>query len=191
MRAAGRFGATRWLLRSLFELNDPRLELEAFGLHFKNPVGLAAGYDKNGVAAAGLSALGFGHLEIGTVTRLPQAGNPRPRVHRFPAAQALVNSMGFPNAGIEALPPSLREPFAAQPGPAARRHASASTSGKGRDTPLEQAIDDYGALLRLVHARRQADYVAINVSSPNTQGLRQLQGRTALGGIIVGVGRGA
>ena len=184
LRAAGRFGATRWLLRSLFELNDPRLELEAFGLHFKNPVGLAAGYDKNGVAAAGLAALGFGHLEIGTVTRLPQAGNPLPRVHRFPAEQALVNSMGFPNAGIEALPPSLREPFA---GSGAGRPPTriGVNLGKGRDTPLEQAIDDYGALLRLVHVRRQADYVAINVSSPNTQGLRQLQGRTTLEALLL------
>src|SRR5205085_8983441 len=135
------FGVTRWLLRSLFELNDPRLEVEAFGLRFKNPVGLAAGYDKNGVAVSGLSALGFGHLEIGTVTRLPQVGNPRPRIHRFPAAGALVNSMGFPNAGIEALPARLRE----APALSARGRPPTRVGvnlGKGRDTPSEMAVDD-------------------------------------------------
>ena len=179
LRGAGRFAVTRRLLRRLFEVDDPRLEVEAFGLRFKNPVGLAAGYDKNGVAASGLSALGFGHLEIGTLTRLPQAGNPRPRIHRLPGAEALVNSMGFPNAGIEALPKRLR----GAPGLSGSGRLSTRIGlnlGKGRDTPLEKAADDYCALLNAVHARGQADSVAINVSSPNTQGLRQLQARDAL-----------
>jgi len=183
LRGAGGFRLTRWLLGRLFELDDPRLEVEAFGLRFKNPVGLAAGYDKNGVAVSGLSALGFGHLEIGTVTRLPQAGNPRPRIHRFPASDALVNSMGFPNAGIEALPSNLREAPALSG--ASRLPARIGVNlGKGRDTPLEKAVDDYSALLRLVHSRGQAHYVAINVSSPNTQGLRQLQARDALEALL-------
>jgi dihydroorotate dehydrogenase len=183
LRAAGNFGVSRWLLRELFELNDPRLVVEAFGLRFNNPVGLAAGYDKNGTAVSGLSALGFGHVEVGTVTRLPQAGNPRPRIHRLADAQALVNSMGFPNAGIEALPAKLR----------AARGLAGSTRvptrigvnlGKGRDTPLDRAVDDYCALLLAVHARGQADYLAINVSSPNTLGLRQLQARQTLESLL-------
>ena len=183
LRAAGRFAVTRRLLRGLFEVNDSRLEVEAFGLRFKNPVGLAAGYDKNGAAVGGLSALGFGHLEIGTLTRMPQAGNQRPRVHRFPAAQALVNSMGFPNAGIDALPAEL----AASPGLSESGRLPTRLGvnlGKGRDTPLDKAVDDYSALLRAVHARRQAQYVAINISSPNTQGLRQLQARAALEALL-------
>ena len=183
LRAAGRFGLSRWLLRSLFELDDPRLEVEAFGLRFKNPVGLAAGYDKNGLAISGLSAIGFGHLEIGTLTRLPQAGNPRPRIHRLAAAQALVNSMGFPNAGIEALPSRLRGAPGAQPANRLPTRIGVNL-GKGRDTPLDEAVGDYCALLSAVHARGQADYVAINVSSPNTRGLRQLQARQALESLL-------
>src|SRR5579859_519016 len=183
LRAAGRFALTRGLLRRVFELNDPRLEVEAFGLRFKNPVGLAAGYDKNGVAVSGLSTLGFGHLEVGTLTRLPQAGNPRPRIHRVVQAQALVNSMGFPNEGIQALPAGLL----AAPGLAGAGRLPVRVGvnlGKGRDTPLERAVDDYAALLQTVHARGQAHYVAINVSSPNTAGLRQLQARQSLEALL-------
>jgi dihydroorotate dehydrogenase len=183
LRAAGRFGITRWLMRQLFEVNDPRLEIEAFGLRFKNPVGLAAGYDKNGVAVSGLSALGFGHLEIGTITRLPQLGNPRPRIHRLPSSQALVNSMGFPNAGLEALPDRLSAALGPS-GPDRLPTQIGVNLGKGRDTPLDLAVDDYSALLRAVHARGQAHYVAINVSSPNTLGLRQLQAREALEALL-------
>jgi dihydroorotate dehydrogenase len=151
-------------------VEDPRLEVEAFGLRFPNPVGLAAGYDKNGVAVRGLACLGFGHLEIGTLTRLPQAGNPKPRVHRFPAAQAVVNSMGFPNAGIGALPPGRLTPAHATPPP-----RLGINLGKSKDTPLERATDDYCALLRHVHAHHRPDYAAINISSPNTKDLRRLQ----------------
>jgi dihydroorotate dehydrogenase len=183
LRAAGRFAITRRLLLRLYEVDDPRLEVEAFGLRFKNPVGLAAGYDKNGVAVSGLNGLGFGHIEIGTLTRLPQAGNPRPRIHRLPGAQALVNSMGFPNAGIDALPAMLRNaPGLAGSG---RRPTRIGINlGKGRDTPLETAVEDYCALLAAVDASGQADYVAINVSSPNTSGLRQLQSRDALENLL-------
>jgi dihydroorotate dehydrogenase len=167
------------LLRAAFVLHDPRLEVEAFGLRFANPVGLAAGYDKNGIALRGLSCLGFGHVEAGTVTRLPQAGNPRPRLHRVPEAGALVNSMGFPNAGVEALKVE-----------SGRWNVKGEVRvginiGKGKDTPLEKAADDYCALLRQVHAR--ADYIAINVSSPNTLGLRQLQGRAFIEDLLKAV----
>ena len=87
----------------MFEVNDPRLEVEAFGVKFQNPIGMAAGYDKNGVAVNGLSALGFGHIEVGTVTRQKQIGNPKPRVQRVIEAQGVINSMGFPNSGVDAL----------------------------------------------------------------------------------------
>jgi dihydroorotate dehydrogenase len=178
LRLAGRIAPVRALLGRRWRVDDPRLEVEAFGLRFPNPVGLAAGYDKNGVALRGLASLGFGHLEVGTLTRQPQAGNPRPRVHRFPVAEALVNSMGFPNAGIESLPASL-----AALGRATGTRIGVNL-GKGRDTPLDRAADDYGALLRHVHAHRQADYVAINISSPNTKDLRRLQDGAAVASLL-------
>lgn len=186
LRLAGQLAPVRGLLARMYRVDDPRLEVEAFGLRFRNPVGLAAGYDKNGIALAGLAALGFGHLEVGTLTRLPQAGNPRPRVHRFPAAQAVVNSMGFPNAGIDALPRALstlhngavQRPLPARIG---------VNLGKGKDTPLEQAAEDYCALLRHVHAHQQADYITINISSPNTKDLRQLQSAAAVRALLSAV----
>lgn len=163
-------------LTAAFQVADPRLEVEAFGLRFKNPVGLAAGYDKNGLAVKGLSCLGFGHIEVGTVTRQPQAGNSRPRLHRIPEARALVNSMGFPNVGVEALQVTNGE----------RRVARIGINiGKGKDTPLEKAGEDYCELFRAVHAL--ADYVALNVSSPNTLGLRQLQARDAIESLLKAV----
>jgi dihydroorotate dehydrogenase len=170
---AGNFPLTAAWLRSIFEVNDPRLEVEAFGLKFKNPVGLAAGYDKNGVAVKGLSCLGFGHLEIGTITLRPQAGNPRPRLHRVPEVEALINSLGFPNLGVDALK--------------LKRGMAGATKiginiGKGKDTPPERAAEDYCELLRRVYT--QADYVALNVSSPNTPGLRKLQGREFLENLL-------
>src|SRR5690349_16197687 len=97
LEAVGRVPGGEWMLDRLFKLDDARLHVEALGLTFKNPVGLAAGYDKNAAAVRGLSTLGFGHVEVGTVTLLPQAGNPRPRVHRISESRALINSMGFPN----------------------------------------------------------------------------------------------
>jgi dihydroorotate dehydrogenase len=155
------------LLAALFDRPDPRLAVTAFGLRFRNPVGLAAGYDKNGAALRGLAALGFGHIEAGTVTRLPQAGNPRPRIFRLAADEALINRMGFPNEGVEAV---LGVTTASSP--ACRLGLNI---GKSRDTPLDQAAGDYAALLARVAPR--ADYVALNVSSPNTPGLRRLQSR--------------
>ena len=170
---AGAFPLTAAWLRSVFEVNDPRLEVEAFGLKFRNPVGLAAGYDKNGVAVKGLSCLGFGHVEVGTVTLRAQAGNPRPRIQRVLEAQALINSLGFPNRGVDAL--KLRR------GMAGATKVGVNI-GKGKDTPPERAAEDYCELLRRVHM--QADYVALNVSSPNTPGLRKLQGREFLESLL-------
>lgn len=163
LKWGGNVAPARAMLRGMFEVEDARLGVEAFGLAFKNRIGLAAGYDKNGTAVRGLAALGFGHIEVGTVTRIPQMGNEKPRVWRAPEANALVNRMGFPNYGADKL---------------ALPHTDARIGvniGKGRDTPLENAADDYIALLERVHGH--ADYVAVNVSSPNTKGLRELQAR--------------
>ena len=176
IRLAGQLPPVRGLLRALFEVNDPRLEVSAFGLKFKNPIGLAAGYDKNGVAVAGLSALGFGHIEIGTVTRRPQPGNPRPRLHRVSDA-ALINSMGFPNVGASALKIDR----------AGDRSRIGVNIGKGKDTPLAQAAEEYAALFEDVHPL--ADYVAINVSSPNTLQIRRLQARDYLDDLLSQVAR--
>ncbi|MCA1554907.1 MAG: quinone-dependent dihydroorotate dehydrogenase, partial [Chloroflexi bacterium] len=177
LRTVGRAPRAVQLLARLYGVDDEQLHVSAFGLTFKNPVGLAAGYDKNGVALRGLSALGFGHIEVGTLTLKAQQGNPKPRVHRVAKAHALINSMGFPNEGVESLRPDrfwkpVRS-LATQIG---------INIGKGKDTPLECAADDYCALLRRVYTR--ADYVTLNVSSPNTLGLRQLQARAAMEGLL-------
>lgn len=163
-------------LRALFDLEDPRLVVEAFGLRFRNCIGLAAGYDKEGAAIRGLACLGFGHIEVGTVTPQAQPGNPRPRVFRLPQEQALINRMGFPNRGGHALLRRLRRL------PGKRDFVLGVNIGKGRDTPLDQAAADYAYLLRLLHTH--ADYLAINISSPNTLGLRQLQSRAYLDALL-------
>jgi dihydroorotate dehydrogenase len=170
LKWAGILPPANALLRAIFEVNDPRLQVEAFGVKFRNPIGLAAGYDKDGVAVRGLSSLGFGHVEVGTVTRHKQAGNPKPRVFRVPGAQGLINSMGFPNNGVAAL--------------RIRRGAAkvGINIGKSKDTPIERAAEDYVELFKQVY--RDADYVAINISSPNTLNLRQLQTREYLEGLL-------
>jgi dihydroorotate dehydrogenase len=163
IRYAGLVWPTYALLRAIFEVNDPRLEVEAFGVKFRNPIGMAAGYDKDAEAVRGLSALGFGHIEVGTVTRHKQIGNSKPRVHRVIESQGVINSMGFPNNGVAAL--KIR-----------RGTAKVGINiGKSKDTPLEQAAEDYVELFNRVY--RDADYVTINISSPNTLNLRQLQAR--------------
>lgn len=143
--------------------------VECFGLKFPNAVGLAAGFDKDGKAWPAAAALGFGHVEIGTVTRQAQDGNPRPRVFRYPAEQAVINRMGFNNAGAEALAARL----AKLPGPGRRAIPLGINLGKTKVTPLEQATEDYLGSFRLL--ADHADYIAVNVSSPNTPGLRELQ----------------
>lgn len=178
LKWGGAFSPAREILHALYSVDDPRLQVNVFGVNFKNPVGLAAGYDKNGTALRGLAALGFGHIEVGTLTRLPQSGNPKPRVWRAPEASALVNRMGFPGSGIE----SLRLPRAnLSPRTPARTPARIGVNiGKGKDTPIEDAAEDYVALVRAVHASASAAYCAVNVSSPNTPGLRALQTREML-----------
>jgi dihydroorotate dehydrogenase len=149
-------------------------ELRRFGLSFKNPVGMAAGFDKNGLAASPLAALGFGFVEVGTVTRLAQAGNPRPRLFRLPLDRALVNRQGFNNRGATELARRLEH---------ARPDCVLGINiGKSRAVPVAEATEDYLASFEAV--RRAADYVAVNVSSPNTPGLRELQRADLLAALL-------
>jgi dihydroorotate dehydrogenase len=171
VRLAGLLPPTRWLLQAMYSLSDK--PVEAFGLKFKNPVGLAAGYDKDGIALRGLAALGFGHLEIGTVTPRPQPGNPRPRIFRLVEDQAVINRMGFPGEGASKVKSRVSSMV----------HRPSSivlgiNLGKNKDTPLEEAANDYITLMKAFSGL--ADYLAINISSPNTVGLRRLQGREML-----------
>src|SRR5215475_13757383 len=144
--------------------------LALFGLTFPNPVGLAAGLDKNGVALPAWAALGFGFIEIGTVTAKPQPGNPKPRIFRLPEQQALINRLGFNNDGADAIAGRLRKLRDSGRWPAV---PVGINIGKSRVTPLEQATHDYLYSFRAL--RDFADYIALNVSSPNTPGLRELQ----------------
>ena len=171
----GGFPPFRPLLRAMYRAPADR-PVEAFGLTFPNAVGLAAGYDKDGTGWRGLACLGFGHLELGTVTPLPQEGNPRPRVFRLREERAVLNRMGFPSLGADFLAHQLRK----------RRPAGGPligvNLGKNRATPLEEAAADYATLLD--RFAPLADYLAINVSSPNTVGLRRLQARDALEALL-------
>jgi dihydroorotate dehydrogenase len=149
----------------------PGAERTVFGVRFPGPVGLAAGMDKNGVALGAWPALGFGFVELGTVTWHPQPGNPRPRLFRFPESAAIVNRMGFNNDGARALAARLAA-FGPSPVPVGL------SLGKSKVTPVGEAVEDYVQSLRVLQP--YADYVAVNVSSPNTPGLRSLQDRGAL-----------
>ena len=155
------------------ELNrrDLRLEQVLFGCRFANPVGLAAGFDKNGVAAGVWDRFGFGFAEVGTVTWHAQPGNPRPRLFRLAAERAALNRMGFNNDGAEAMRRTLERQ--ALPPPGQRPAVLGINLGKSKVTSLEQAPDDYASSLELLASL--ADYAVINVSSPNTPGLRELQ----------------
>ena len=154
-----------------------------FGLEFPNPIGLAAGLDKNGVALPAWAALGFGFIEIGTVTARPQPGNPSPRIFRFPEQLALINRLGFNNDGANAIAERLRKLRASGRWPAV---PVGINIGKSKATPLEKATDDYLYSFRLL--REFADYIALNVSSPNTPGLRDLQGAAALSQLLRAIG---
>lgn len=153
----------------------PPAPTTVFGIRFPNPVGLAAGMDKNGVALRAWPALGFGFVEVGTVTLHAQPGNPRPRLFRLPATGAIVNRMGFNNAGAAALAARLRRlgPLSCPLG---------ISLGKSKVTPLSDAVEDYVGSLRLLAPH--GDYFAVNVSSPNTPGLRSLQDRAFLGDLL-------
>lgn len=171
-------GLSTWLRQQLQQrcaLSDPRLERQVWGLRFPNPIGLAAGFDKNGVASSVWSAFGFGFAELGTVTWHPQPGNSRPRLFRLPADLAAINRMGFNNAGAEAMAALLaRSPDPTIP--------IGINLGKSKITPLESAKEDYLASFRRLHPL--GDYFVINVSSPNTPGLRNLQAKEQLEPIL-------
>ncbi|MBD2836664.1 quinone-dependent dihydroorotate dehydrogenase [Pseudomonas sp. JM0905a] len=158
--AGGRLGLNRLLTKA-----PASLPVKVMGLEFPNPVGLAAGLDKNGDAIDGFAQLGFGFVEIGTVTPRPQPGNPKPRLFRLPQAEAIINRMGFNNQGVDHLLARVR---------AAKYDGVLGINiGKNFDTPVERAVDDYLICLDKVYAH--ASYVTVNVSSPNTPGLRSLQ----------------
>lgn len=146
----------------------------AMGITFPNPVGLAAGLDKNGECIDGLAALGFGFIEIGTITPLPQPGNPKPRLFRLPKANAIINRMGFNNEGVDNLIANVRNTN--------YRGVLGINIGKNALTPIERAADDYLACLRKVYVH--ASYVTINISSPNTTNLRQLQSGDELDSLL-------
>jgi len=148
--------------------------VKVMGLDFPNRVGLAAGLDKNGEAIDGLAKLGFGFLEIGTVTPRPQPGNPKPRLFRLTRQQALINRLGFNNHGVAALLANVRA--------AKYKGILGINIGKNADTPIERAADDYLACLDQVYPL--ASYVTVNISSPNTKDLRQLQGESELDGLL-------
>ncbi len=176
-RLGGATVAGRLAIRTLFGKAVQR-PVEAFGLRFANRVGLAAGYDKDGLGFHGLAALGFGHLELGTVTPRPQPGNDRPRVFRLLEDEALINRMGFPSRGAEFIARRLS-------GSRPKGVILGVNLGKNRDTPLEEAAADYVSVLQsLAHL---ADYATINVSSPNTPGLRRLQSGAALADLLSAV----
>ncbi len=154
--------------------SDPSLKRTVFGVNFPNPVGLAAGFDKDGVAIDQWQHLGFGFVEVGTVTRHPQPGNPKPRLFRLVSEQAIINRMGFNNSGADALLQRLEK---SQPG-----IPLGINIGKSKVTSLEQAADDYAYSFKLL--REHGDYFVVNVSSPNTEGLRSLQDKDSLTKII-------
>ncbi|HUI87135.1 MAG TPA: quinone-dependent dihydroorotate dehydrogenase [Anaerolineales bacterium] len=191
VRLAGWFPPSRWIMQASYRA--PAKPVHAFGLDFKNPIGLAAGFDKDGLAVRGLATLGFGHIEVGTVTPLPQKGNPKPRMFRLIEDQAVINRLGFPSRGTEfvqerlnsSLRPNWLERFLGF-GPRKPKRTKKPVPGiilginigKNKSTPNEEAVFDYLALLQ--NFAPIADYLTINVSSPNTEGLRRLQARDTL-----------
>jgi dihydroorotate dehydrogenase len=172
---AGRFPPAAALLRAIFRPARQGPSVQAFGLTFSNPLGMAAGYDKDGLGWRGLAALGFGHIELGTVTPLAQPGNPHPRLFRLVEDQAVINRMGFNNHGAAFLAEKMK-------GKRPANLVLGVNIGKNKVTPVEDAAQDYLSLVGTFAPL--ADYLAVNVSSPNTPGLRSLQTRQALTALL-------
>ncbi len=173
MKTLGSVGGHPFLRERLekhYAIRDESLRTTLFGIEFPNPLGIAAGLDKNAIAYEGLGALGPGSVEIGTVTPRPQSGNPKPRLFRLKEDRALLNRMGFNNDGMEAIAERLRERKA--------RPVIGANIGKNRDTPNDDAASDCARCLETLHPF--VDYAVVNVSSPNTPGLRELQEKDAL-----------
>ena len=161
------------------KINLPQKPVDLFGLTFPNPVGLAAGWDKNAECVDALFRMGFGFVEVGTVTPKPQEGNPKPRLFRIPEKKALINRMGFNNGGVDALVEKLQ----------ARKVPGilGVNIGKNKETTLNNALDDYQICLNAIYPH--ADYIVVNISSPNTPGLRELQSETYLPNLLQGLQR--
>jgi len=175
MAFLGRFAPVCRMMEALARVSPASFRpVEAFGLRFPNAVGLAAGFDKDARAWPAAAALGFGHVEIGTVTAVAQAGNPRPRMFRYPAQKALINRLGFNNEGAAAVAARL----AGQPPPGRRRIPLGVNLGKSKVAGIDDAPEDY--LASFARLADHADYIVLNVSSPNTPGLRQLQDESRL-----------
>ena len=175
LAAANKIWGVKSLLKRFFKLENPLLEREVMGLKFKNPVGLAAGFDKNADLVEELSQFGFGFIEIGTVTPLPQPGNDKPRMFRLPADEALINRMGFNNQGVDVVADRLSR---------VKKNGMiiGGNIGKNKNTPNEDAVSDYIKCFdRLFDV---VDYFVVNVSSPNTPGLRELQEKEPLKNIL-------
>lgn len=165
------------LLDCVYKQNLNDKPVQAFGLTFKNPVGLAAGLDKNGECIDAFAAMGFGFIEIGTVTPKPQPGNDKPRMFRLPERQAIINRMGFNNKGVDNLIENVKR--------AKYTGILGINIGKNKDTPEEQALEDYLICLKKVY--NYASYITVNISSPNTPGLRNLQHGQALDRLLIGL----
>ncbi len=176
LRAASHLDLALRAMSAFQPLAKPRM---LFGLNFPNPIGLAAGLDKNGVALPAWAALGFGFIEIGTVTAKPQPGNPKPRIFRFPEHRALINRLGFNNDGADVIARRLNKLRRSGPWP---QVPVGINIGKSMTTALTDATEDYLYCFRML--REFADYIVLNVSSPNTPGLRELQGQTALSQLL-------
>jgi dihydroorotate dehydrogenase len=170
MRSLGRISKNDLLLRQLHRFQPPRHPVTLFGVTFPNRIGLAAGFDKNGVALPAWAAMGFGFIEIGTVTSKPQSGNPKPRIFRFPEEQALINRLGFNNDGADIIANRLRRWQESGRWP---KVPVGINLGKSKTTEVAHATADYLHSFRRL--QRFADYVVLNISSPNTPGLRSLQ----------------
>jgi dihydroorotate dehydrogenase len=183
LRGASHFDVALRALTSFQPSSKPKT---VFGLKFPNPIGLAAGLDKNGMALPAWAALGFGFIEIGTVTAKAQPGNPKPRIFRLPEQQALINRLGFNNDGANAIAQRLRALRESGRWPAV---PVGINIGKSRVTPLEQAKDDYLYSFRML--RDFADYITLNISSPNTPGLRELQEPERLSELLHAIGNEA
>ncbi|GAC1438331.1 MAG: quinone-dependent dihydroorotate dehydrogenase [Sediminibacterium sp.] len=182
LKKACSIGPVKKLIQAGFAATDPGLERELFGLRFKNPVGLGAGFDKNALYLDELEALGFGFVEIGTVTPLPQPGNDKPRLFRLPADKALINRMGFNNDGVKTVAERLRKPGTRSQQPGVGKMIIGGNIGKNKATPNEDAWKDYHICFEELFDC--VDYFVVNVSSPNTPGLRELQEKDSLKKIL-------
>lgn len=174
---SGKLPGIKSLLKSIFQYKDTKLTRNLLGLHFENPVGLAAGFDKDAKLVDELSCLGFGFIEIGTLTPKPQPGNDKPRLFRLPADQALINRMGFNNGGVAEASQRLRK--------RSSKVIVGGNIGKNKLTPNDQAFEDYAICVNELHPH--VDYFVVNVSSPNTPGLRELQEKEPLRNLLADV----